>query len=1471
MPCTRWISVPATVVALAFTFTTLSVAQSTTAAPVGKTPSIANLPLGSSTAAPIITGSGGSLVAIDVVRPEIAKSKDLGRLPGSKALYGLQLELQRGATQQLELETFLAARLQPDSPEYGKMLTAAEFQEQFGLATSDISALKSWLESNGLTVGHVSGAQLSINYSGTVGQVEAAFHTEIHNYQMPDGRTFFANATPLKVPGAIAPAVRGSNGLSNFEIARLGNFDGPVSAPETTAPIKPIEASGSGYQPREGVFDSLSLSDARITSPDVANVPTRNPLAHTDLTSNPTATGVTVVPNTMAFASGATATVTATITYSGVGTPTGSVTFYDTSGYLNSQVLLTSCTAAAGSFTCTYPWTTASAEPVIDDTVGAVYSGDASFDSSSGTAAFTLTYPTGTGTPDYAGLTIASGTQPYGTSVTQTLTVYEGTIFVFEGTPTGNVVITGNGGIGLIDAIVPAASSCLGFGFFLCGFDETVTWHPSATLPPGTYTITAAYSGDKNFAPNYQTTTFIVTNPGTIPTTTTITAAPQYISTGAPGTTFTTTTSWTSAASPNQATGTLQLTGPAGTAGGGGLGSSTFPILGGVSTSGNGLYDLGVPYTYSYLCNYNAAGKNVVCAITDENVYNPTPGGVGTREAIKATYTGDANYAASNGTTATPAVTKVGSSPTTTVTTSLTPVTYGLGTAVTYTATVVGTRGDGQPTGTVAFSGTPLTGSPVTITITAAMCMHTGGGGGETYTCTVPSGAIVVPPLTPPAAYTVKATYSGSTTYGGAFGTVTETVIKQTPTLTAPTVTPNAVGQGSVGPVALSTTFAWAGTGNPPTNAVTFTVDGATVGTATCTTPVSDSETCTYSYNPSALATGGHTVRAVYAGDGHYNGVTSTGTTLTVNPLVTPTLALVVSPAGTTAAGIPSGTLVTLTATLTVPTNAGAWNGNVTFIDATSGVTLGSTNVGTGTGVTTTATFQFTPTSVNDTTYPAGFNQFTATYNGGTYYHSVGPVNGNPAYIGGLLFSLTLAHNFSTDPGTVDGTATTPYGIQVYNFTTAGVSSTLDFTNSNQNTNAFGYTTNCPVTIAAGGTCEIIFTYLPPYGDGDSTTVGRYEAGSWSVSAPGTILGVGIKGFASPPRAGVATFPAVLAGKALLPVGSLSVTPLSYTFGPLAPGAQSKTLQISVSNPNTTAVGVLYTLPTGSFNTVNNCPSTLNGKATCQIQVTFKSSTVGTQTASVTLNPAGGPAITVSLTGIVQAGTGLVMSTDNHGFGNIPLGQSGTQFGLNIKNNAATAATLSFSQSQGGTTPFNVGTGGCPASLAAGAQCSVIANFTPTAAGAVSDVLTVTSNQPIIPGGTGTGPYSAAVTFTGAGTTSATFNASTSTHNWGNIPVATTGSNYGVQLTNNTAAAITLTLGTGFANNKGFSLLGSNCGASLAVNASCELIFTFTPTATGTVTTTYGVSANGGAVQLYSLANAGYVTGITLIGTGVAQ
>ena len=102
------------------------------------------------------------------------------------------------------------------------------------------------------------------------------------------------------------------------------------------------------------------------------------------------------------------------------------------------------------------------------------------------------------------------------------------------------------------------------------------------------------------------------------------------------------------------------------------------------------------------------------------------------------------------------------------------------------------------------------------------------------------------------------------------------------------------------------------------------------------------------------------------------------------------------------------------------------------------------------------------------------------------------------------------------------------------------------------------------------------------------------------------------------------------------------------------------------------------------------------------------------------------------------------------------------------------------------------------------------------------------------------------------------------------MTVGTAGTNYGVQLTNATSTTVTLTLGGGFTQGQyGFSLAGTNCGSTLAVNASCELIFSFSPTGAGAVSASYGVTAvntSSNPVQLYSGGNP--YSAITLVGTG---
>lgn len=95
------------------------------------------------------------------------------------------------------------------------MGTAAQFVKQFGLAQSDLHAVTEWLSSHGLKVNFITPA-MSIDFSGTAGQVREAFHTEIH-YLDTNGEHHFANVTNPKIPATLADAVLGPVALHDFK------------------------------------------------------------------------------------------------------------------------------------------------------------------------------------------------------------------------------------------------------------------------------------------------------------------------------------------------------------------------------------------------------------------------------------------------------------------------------------------------------------------------------------------------------------------------------------------------------------------------------------------------------------------------------------------------------------------------------------------------------------------------------------------------------------------------------------------------------------------------------------------------------------------------------------------------------------------------------------------------------------------------------------------------------------------------------------------------------------------------------------------------------------------------------------------------------------------------------------------------------------------------------------------------------
>jgi hypothetical protein len=149
-------------------------------------------------------------------RPEATAANDRGLVDDAMPLPHLQLQLRRPADREQALQTLIDQLHDPKSPNFHHWLTAAEFGERFGPAQSDIDAVTGWLTQQGFTVNFVSPNGLSIDYSGTAGQVRTAFHTEIHRLSV-NGVAHFANMSDPEIPSALAPAVVGIVALHDFK------------------------------------------------------------------------------------------------------------------------------------------------------------------------------------------------------------------------------------------------------------------------------------------------------------------------------------------------------------------------------------------------------------------------------------------------------------------------------------------------------------------------------------------------------------------------------------------------------------------------------------------------------------------------------------------------------------------------------------------------------------------------------------------------------------------------------------------------------------------------------------------------------------------------------------------------------------------------------------------------------------------------------------------------------------------------------------------------------------------------------------------------------------------------------------------------------------------------------------------------------------------------------------------------------
>lgn len=152
----------------------------------------------------------GNVTAL--ARPEF----DRGAAAPETRLTHVRLVLSRSPEQEAALDQLMAQQLDKSSPNYHHWLTPQQFGALYGPADSDIAAIVAWLQSCGLEPDPVAPGRTNISFSGTVAQIEQAFHTPIHAFNA-NGEEFLSNTADPQIPAALAGVVTGVAHLNTLQ------------------------------------------------------------------------------------------------------------------------------------------------------------------------------------------------------------------------------------------------------------------------------------------------------------------------------------------------------------------------------------------------------------------------------------------------------------------------------------------------------------------------------------------------------------------------------------------------------------------------------------------------------------------------------------------------------------------------------------------------------------------------------------------------------------------------------------------------------------------------------------------------------------------------------------------------------------------------------------------------------------------------------------------------------------------------------------------------------------------------------------------------------------------------------------------------------------------------------------------------------------------------------------------------------
>ncbi len=371
---------------------------------------------------------------------------------------------------------------------------------------------------------------------------------------------------------------------------------------------------------------------------------------------------------------------------------------------------------------------------------------------------------------------------------------------------------------------------------------------------------------------------------------------------------------------------------------------------------------------------------------------------------------------------------------------------------------------------------------------------------------------------------------------------------------------------------------------------------------------------------------------------------------------------------------------------------------------------------------------------------------------------------------------------------------------------------------------AFSLANTCPGTLAAGASCTVGVTYSPVTAGPSTATLSVNDN---AANSPQTVA---------------------LSGSATLatPAVSLSVSTLNFAQ---VVGGTSPVQTATVTNTGNATLNIGGIMLGGAnpsvYNQTTTCGATLAPAATCAVSVSFSPTVAGSLPAEADLmDDAANSPQQLFLTGTGMA-SAVTLSSGSLNFTQ-PAGASSAPQSITLTNSGTASLTsVAVSVTGANASAFAQGNN-CPATLTAGAACTINVTFTPAAANSYAAVLNIMDNAT-------NSPQTASLT--GTGTAPAVALSSTSlsfTQNAG-----TTSSPQAVSLTNSGSAPLTIMSISVTGTNAASFAQTNNCGTTLAAGANCNLAITFSPATAGPYSAAVNIADNANGPQSISLSGTG--------------